>query len=164
MAFELSTVGAKVAYAVEATAGTRPTTGYIELTGIKEAPEIDLSVATIDASDLSDPIARYIPGRQDPGGEKTFSANNTSAFRTLWEAFVTAADTAYKAGKKTYIAYIVDGDDDAFYWTGLPQSLGHAGLSPNTVVECSPKIICTGVVGYETKPTLAGSGTSGSGT
>lgn len=157
MSFELSTVGAKVAYAVAATAGTRPTTGYTDLVGIKTAPEIDLSTETIDASNLSDKITRYIPGRQDPGGEKAFTAGNTSAFRSLWSTFVQAAETAYASGKETYIAYIVDGDDDAFYWTGLPQELGHDGLDDNSLVTCSPKVICTGVDGYETKPTV-GSG------
>ena len=46
--FELSTVGAKVAYAVATTAGTRPYKGYIELLGITAAPEIDLSTTTHD--------------------------------------------------------------------------------------------------------------------
>lgn len=45
--FELSTVGAKVAYCVATTAGTRPTTGYVDLVGITEAPEIDLSTETL---------------------------------------------------------------------------------------------------------------------
>lgn len=159
MAFELSTVGAKVAYAVETTAGTRPTTGYIELEGITEAPEIDLTTETLDVSTLADKIARYIPGRLDPGGEKTFSANNTSEFRDLWDTFVTAAETAYNEGKKTYIAYIVEGDSDAFYWVGLPQKLGHGGLAQNSPVTCNPKIICTEVIGYEIAPTLATSST-----
>lgn len=154
MAFELSTVGAKVVYAVATEAGTRPTTGYIELLGLTEAPEIELTVETLDASNLSDRKARYIPGRLDPGGEQVFTANNTSAFRTLWETFVTAAETAFADGKETYIAYIVDGDDDAYYWTGMPQALGHGGLAQNSVVTCSPKVVCTDVIGYEAKPTL----------
>lgn len=152
MAFELSTVGAKVAYCVATTAGTRPTSGYVDLVGLTEAPEIDLSTETLDASNLADAVTRYIPGRQDPGGEKSFSANNNSAFRTLWETFVSAAETGFAAGKETYIAYIVDGDTDAFYWTGMPQSLGHGGLAQNSVVTCAPKIVCTNVIGYDAKP------------
>lgn len=156
--FELSTVGAKVAYAVATTKGTRPTTGYIVLDGIKTAPEVDLSTETIDASTLADKTTRYIPGRQDPGGEKSFTASNTSAFRALWETFVTEAETAHDAGKETYIAYIVEGDNEAFYWTALPQKLGHGGLDDNNLVVCSPKAICTDVIGYATVPTI-GTGT-----
>lgn len=157
MAFELSTVKAKVAYCVATTAGTRPTTGYVDLVGIKTAPDIDFSVETIDVSNLSDEYTRYIAARKDPGGEKVFSASNTPAFRTLWETFVSAAEAGYAAGKETYIAYIVDGDTEAFYWTGQPQALGHAGLEDNSEVTCSPKIVCNGIVGYAPAPTI-GSG------
>ncbi len=155
MALELTTVGAKVAYAVATTAGTRPTTGYTDLIGLTEAPEIDLAVETLDASDLSDTKTRYKPGRLDPGGEKTFTANNTAAFRTLWATCVSAAETALAAGKETYFAYIVDGDDDAYYFTGMPQALGHGGLAQNSIVTCSPKIVCDDVIGYATAPTAA---------
>ena len=151
--FELSTVGAKVMYAVATTTGTRPTTGYIELAGITKAPEIDLSTEALESSNLSDKTKRYIPGVKDPGGEKSFTANNTSAFRTLWETFATEAATAFATEKETYIAYVVDGDSDAYYWTGIPQELGHDGLEKNNIVTCSPKVICTGIIGYAVKPT-----------
>ena len=153
---EISSVGAKVAYCVAATAGVMPTTGYTEIPDIKEAPEIEMTTETLDCSNLSDTITRYIAGRSDPGGEKAFSANNTSAFRTAWETFVTAAKTAAAAGKETYIAYIPpEGDDDAFIWIGQPQSLGHGGFQDNSVLTLAPKVVCAGVIGYEAKPSLA---------
>lgn len=152
---EISSVGAKVAYCVAATAGTMPTTGYTEIPDIKEAPEIEMTTETLDCSNLSDEITRYIAGRSDPGGEKAFSANNTSAFRAAWEAFVTAAKTAAAVGKETYIAYIPpEGDDDAFFWIAQPQSLGHGGFQDNSVLVLAPKAVCAGVIGYEAKPTL----------
>jgi hypothetical protein len=152
---EISSVGAKVAYCVAATAGVMPTTGYTEIPDIKEAPEIEMTTETLDCSNLSDEITRYIAGRSDPGGEKAFSANNTSAFRTAWETFVTAAKTAAAAGKETYIAYIPpEGDDDAFFWIGQPQPLGHGGFQDNSVLTLAPKVVCAGVIGYEAKPTL----------
>lgn len=156
--FELSTVGAKVAYAVATTAGTRPSTGYIELLGITAAPEIDLATSTHDVSNLADKITRYIPGRLDPGGEKAFEANNEPTFREIWETFVTAAEAGLAASKETYIAYIVEGDDDAFYWTGVPQSLGHGGLANNSPVTVQPKIVLTDIIGYDDKPTLTSEG------
>ena len=152
---EISSVGAKVAYCVAATAGVMPTTGYTEIPDIKEAPEIEMTTETLDCSNLSDTITRYIAGRSDPGGEKAFSANNTSAFRTAWETFVTAAKTAAAAGKETYIAYIPpEGDDEAFIWIGQPQSLGHGGFQDNSVLTLAPKAVCAGVIGYEAKPSL----------
>lgn len=154
MALELTTVGAKVAYAVETTAGTRPTTNFIDLEGMTEAPELGLSTSTLDCSDLSDKITRYVNGRQDPGGEKAFKANNTPAFRQRWAECVSAYETAKASGKQMYFAYIVEGDTDAFYWKGIPVPLGSDGLAGNSIYTCSPKVICTGVDGYETAPTL----------
>jgi len=155
---EISSVGAKVAYCVAATAGVMPTTGYTEIPDIKEAPEIEMTTETLDCSNLSDAITRYIAGRSDPGGEKAFSANNTSAFRTAWETFVTAAKTAAADGKETYIAYIPpDGDDDAFFWIAQPQTLGHGGFQDNSVLVLAPKAVCAGVIGYDAKPSLTAS-------
>lgn len=158
MAFELSTVGAKVAYCVAATANTKPTTGYTVLEGLTEAPEIELSAESIEVTNLGDTAKRYIPGLKDPGSEKVFAANNTDAFRTLWEEFVEDAETGYADGKETYIAYIVDGDTDAYFFTGMPLELGHGGLSKGAALTCSPRIMLSSVVGYEAVPTI-GSGT-----
>ena len=41
MANELSSAGVKLKYAVEATAGTRPTAGYTALGGLVEIPDIN---------------------------------------------------------------------------------------------------------------------------
>ena len=38
---QLSTAGVKLLYAAEATAGTRPTTGYKEISEIKSIPELN---------------------------------------------------------------------------------------------------------------------------
>ena len=94
MALEISTVKAHVKYAIETNAGTRPTTGYTEIPNIQTAPEVALTPDVLDASDITDQYKRYILGQQDPGGEKTFTANHTDAFITAWESLVTAAETA----------------------------------------------------------------------
>lgn len=153
MNIALTTVGAKVAYCVEATKGTMPTSGYTDIPGIVSAPEIDLSADTLDASTLSDTITAYVAGRQDPGGEKSFEANNTSAFRTAWGSLVTAYETAIESDKAVWFAYIVEGDDDAFYFSGQPMALGHGGLGNNEISRVSPKIILHSIGGYAAKPT-----------
>ena len=74
------------------------------------------------------------------------------------EEFVEDAETGYADGKETYIAYIVDGDTDAYFFTGMPLELGHGGLSKGAALTCSPRIMLSSVVGYEAVPTI-GSGT-----
>ena len=47
-AIAMSTAGVTVNYAVEATAGTRPTTGYIKIPSIKSVPEMNPSPETLE--------------------------------------------------------------------------------------------------------------------
>ena len=66
MGIPLSTAGISVKYAVEATAGTRPTTGFIVIPDIKEIPELNSSPESLDATDLSAQEYRSsipVPGR-----------------------------------------------------------------------------------------------------
>lgn len=104
---EITTVGAKVLYAVEQSgaAGTRPTTGYIELPGVAAAPAFDMTPETIDVSDLSDYFTQYVPGRQDPGGDAQFTLNHSEAAIDAWEAMVTAAETALADGRRLWFEY-----------------------------------------------------------
>ena len=46
--------GVKIKYAVEATAGTRPTSGYKVLPDIKEVPEMNPEPETLETTTLSD--------------------------------------------------------------------------------------------------------------
>lgn len=49
-AIAMSTAGVTVNYAVEATAGTRPTTGYIKIPSIKSVPEMNPSPETLETA------------------------------------------------------------------------------------------------------------------
>lgn len=153
MALEISTVGASVKYAAEATAGTRPTTGYTAIPDILTAPEIAMSVDTLDASNLSDTSKRYIPGQQDPGGEKTFKANHTEAFITAWETLVTAAETAIAAGKAIWFEYAFPNATKSYFWSGMPLDLGSDALDMNSVHTLSPVAVLSGVAGWAAKST-----------
>ena len=154
MALEIKTVGAKVAYCIETTAGTRPTTGYTELKDVNEAPEFDMSLETIDASNITDTVTRYVPGRQDPGGDAAFTMNHTNAMITQWKALVTTANTAYAQGKECWFAYVFPDASDAFYWKGRPSDLGSSGISQNSLSTIPAHCVVTGVEGWNTKPTI----------
>jgi hypothetical protein len=54
MALEISTAGVALKYAVETTAGTRPTTGYTAIPNIKETPDFNPEPSTLEVTDLSD--------------------------------------------------------------------------------------------------------------
>ena len=54
MAIDLSTAGIHLKYAVEATKGTRPTTGYTDLPGVKTIPNMNPSPDTLETTDLNE--------------------------------------------------------------------------------------------------------------
>ena len=154
MALEISTVGAKVVTAWETSAGVRPTTGFTELPDVNEAPEFDLSLEVIDASNITDKITRYIPGRQDPGGDAAFTLNHTDAVITAWKALVTTAETNYPLGKRLWFAYVFPDASDAFFWAGRPVDLGSSGISQNVLSTIPAHCAVNELHGWDTKPTI----------
>lgn len=154
MAIDLSTAGVTLQYAVETTAGTRPTTGYTSLTGIKAIPDINpepgsLETTTLDALEWR----TYIPGLKDPGGALSFTANNTEEFQGEWADLVEAAETGTKTNLSTWFAIVIPGLTKAFYFAGDPSPLGLSAIEVDAVLEISPYITPTQVHGWDTKPT-----------
>ena len=118
MALEISTVGAAVKYAIETTKGTRPTTGYTTIPDVNTAPEIAIDASTIDASNITDTITRYIAGRRDPGGVQNMTLNHTSAVKTAWATMVAAADnttTGIPAGFGFWFEYAFPNGESVFF-------------------------------------------------
>lgn len=134
MALELSTAGIKVKYCMEATASTRPTTGYTVIHGVKSIPEFNPEPSTLEVTDLSDTEwKRYIPGLRDPGGAIGLTVNDFETFRTDWNAML----TSYKAltdGKGMWIEYAIPGMDSLFF-RAIPSELGFNGAEVDSVLE-----------------------------
>lgn len=97
----VSTLGIKFGYAVETTAGTKPT-AFKQLTRINSIGGISLETEQIDASALEDEVTRYIAGRQDTGGTVPVTVNLTDNTVTEWEALIAASKTAQEEGKSTW--------------------------------------------------------------
>lgn len=151
---EITTVGAKVQYCVETVAGTKPTTGYTELVGVASAPAFDMTPETIDVSDLSDYFTQYVPGRQDPGGDASYTLNHTNAVITAWKALVTTAATDYPLGKRLWWAYVYPDATDAYFWCGRPLALGSSGISQNSLSTIPAHCAVNEIHGWDTKPTI----------
>lgn len=94
----ISTVGALVGYAIETTAGTKPTTFKL-LHRINATDEISIETETIDASALEDEVERTIAGRGSTGGTFGVTVNVTDETITEWENIISEYDTAKKSGK-----------------------------------------------------------------
>lgn len=87
-----STIGIEFGYALEATAGTKPSK-FTKLTRINTIGGIDLETEQIDASALEDYVTRYVAGRQDSGGQWPITINPTDDTIAEWETLIDAYQT-----------------------------------------------------------------------
>lgn len=94
----ISTLGSLTGYAVETTAGTKPTT-FKMLHRINASDEIAIETETIDASALEDMIERTIAGRGSTGGTFGVTVNVTDETITEWETLIEEYETGKTSGK-----------------------------------------------------------------
>ena len=145
MALELSTAGILVKWAVETTAGTRPTTGYATIHGVKSIPEFNPTPNNLDATDLSATEWKWsIPGLKDPGGALGLTVNDYAAFRADWASMLTAYKSAKAGGKGLWVEYMIPGLTDgatptakniSYYYPAIPSELGFNGAEVDAVLE-----------------------------
>ena len=139
MALELSTAGIKVLYATEASVGVRPVSGYTLIPNVKSIPEFNPEPSNLDVTDLSDEVyKRYIPGLKDVGGSLGLTVNLNTAFKTAWEACVTAYE-ALEDGKQMWFEFQIP-NMDSFYFAGIPSALGFGGAEVDAVLEATAYI------------------------
>lgn len=146
----LSTIGVKFGYAVESTAGTKPT-AFTEIDNVKEIAGIDLTTDTIDVTPLSVGVKRYIAGLQDTGGTWDITFFGNTQFVTAWEALVTAYETASATGKATWFEVYIPEMTDAFYVKVQPMAtIGMPNITVGTGLEFKTSNIITEYVGLDT--------------
>ena len=133
----VSTAGMLVKYAVEATAGTRPTSGYTLIPGVKAIPAIFNDPNMLQSTPLSATKNHtYIEGLNDSGGAIQLTVNDYEEFRTAWTACV-AAFGELTGGKTMWfeIAYQDGSNLESFYFPAQPLALGFGGAEVDSVLE-----------------------------
>ena len=154
MAINLSTAGIQLLYAVEATAGTRPTTGYTRIKGIKSTPSLNPAPDTLETTTLDElEYKTYIDGLKDLGGALEFTFNLTEELVTTWETLMDAYESAKLANKATWFAIVVPGLTKAFFFTGNPSDMGLPETDVNRVLEITNYITPTNAPAKFDKPT-----------
>lgn len=156
MANYLSTIGVHLYYAVEETAGTRPTamTAYTELVGIKSIPSMNPAPDNLDTTTLNEEEYKTsIPGLKDLGGALNFTFNMSQELKTAWDALVTADATARASQKATWFCIIIPGLTEALYFKGQPSAMGLPEMGVNSVIEVGNSITPTAEPEWAAKPT-----------
>ena len=143
----LLSAGMTVKWCVETTAGTRPTTGYTIMYGVKEIAAYNDAPNTAQTTDLlAYPNHTYIRALNSGNGVLSITANDYKTFRDCWAAMVSAYETAKASGKALWIEYAYpDGSSmNSYYYTAEPAELGFGGAQVDSVLENSAYLIMTG--------------------
>ena len=154
MGIALSTAGVTVGYAVETTAGTRPTTGFKIIPDIKEIPEMNPEPETLETTTLAaTEYKTYIEGLKDLGGALSFVANYTTELETEWAALITAYTTAKSTNKAVWFEVKHPILTKSVCFTGQPSAMGLPAMSVNSVLETNLYITPTNAPSWQTKST-----------
>lgn len=153
-AINLSTAGVQLHYAVEATAGTRPTTGYTRIYGVKSTPSLNPSPETLETTTLDETEYKtYIDGLKDLGGALEFTFNLTEDLIDAWDTLMSTYETAKADGKATWFTIVIPGLSESFYFTGNPSNMGLPETSVSSVLEITNYITPTNAPEKFAKPT-----------
>lgn len=151
----LSTAGMTLQYAVEASAGTRPTTGYIEIPEVKSMPSFNPSPNTIDSTTLKETeYMTYAQGLKDLGGALEYGANLTEDLIDAWETLMTAYEDAISENKQVWFAVVHPQLTDATYFVGTPAPLGLNEASVGSMLETTLYITPNSAPEMAAKPTV----------
>jgi len=156
MAINLSTAGVSLSYASEVTAGTRPTTGYIKVPGMKSTPDLNPAPETIETTTLDDmEYKTYVDGLKDMGGALEFTANFTEDLIDTWDTLMEAYRTAKTSNKSIW--FVIQHPDltKGVYFRGNPSSMGLPAVEVGAVLETTLFITPTSEPIQEAKPTAA---------
>lgn len=153
----LAIAGSKLLYAVEDTAGTRPTaaSAYTMVPEVTTIPE--LSSADYDQIDMT-PIDEEIQHQQITGlrqapGVLNFEANLSDTLLTFWNTtLMTAYTTGIADNKKMWFCVTIKGMDQAYYFTAEPKVLSPAGGGAADGWKCNLPITMTNTPIWDDKP------------
>ena len=157
----LSTLGVKLGYGIEQSAGTKPGT-FTELGLVESIGGINLDVEQIDVSCLTDTITQYVKGRQDTGGtwDISFIADPDNSITPL-ETMFTSVATAAAQGKSTWYEVLVPNMSKAFFIVadcGDTIPLPEIGQNEALIIPLS--LIIKQYKGLDTKVDMSGGGGS----
>lgn len=149
----LSTAGVHLYYAVETVAGTRPTTGYKDLPGVKSTPSLNPAPEALDSTTLNDAEwVTYVKGLKDLGGSLEFGFNLTQALLDTWDELMVSVEAGKATGLSTWFLIDIPGLDDGFYFRGDPADAGLPAIEVNSVLETTMFITPTGAPMMAEKP------------
>lgn len=154
----VSTAGMKLAYCVEATAGTMPTASYTMVPEVTSAPSLFVSPNTADVTPLDETeMVQYLALLRDFGGALEYGANWNNAVDEAWNTTcVGAYETAQASDKAMWFALVHPELDNCVFFKGQPLTAGPDEVSANSPLTATLRIVPQGGWTYTAKPTITG--------
>lgn len=150
----VSTAGMSLQYAVETTAGTRPTAGYTIIPEIKSMPSFNPAPNTIESTTLLETeYMTYVQGLKDLGGALEYSANFTDDLIDFWDDLITEYETAVASGKQMWFCVVHPKLKKATYFIGEPAPIGINEATINSMAETTLYITPQSAPTMAAKPT-----------
>lgn len=118
----LSTIGVIFGWAVETTAGTKPT-AFKEIEECISIGGVELTADKLDATPLKSTKKKYIKGHEDTGGELPTTFNYTDTFEKQWNEMCAAYKTAKAEGKAMWFTAYHPSKKNANFYIVEPGSI-----------------------------------------
>lgn len=155
MSERVSTAGMSIQYAVEETAGVRPTDGWKIIPEIKSMPDFNPTPNAIQSTTLLETeYHTYVKGLKDLGGAMEYGANLTDDFIDFVDNMVDDYETAVLARKSMWFVIVHPKLEHAVYFTGEPSPLGFNAADVDAMLETTLYITPTSAPTLELKPGL----------
>jgi len=152
----VSTAGMSLQYAVETTAGERPTTGYQIIPEVKSMPSFNPAPNTIESTTLQETeYMTYVKGLKDLGGALEYSANLTDDLIDFWDDLMTAYDNAVAEGKQMWFCVVHPKLKKSLYFVGEPANISFNEAAVNAMAETTLYITPQSAPLMAEKPTEA---------
>ena len=158
MSQRLTTAGLTLSYAVEGTAGTRPTlaSAYTAIAEVKDIPSLNPTPEAIESTSLDQTEYKtYEAGLKDLGGVLEFTANLTADLLTAWNTtLITASETGAAANpsKATWFCVQHPSLANAVYFKGKPVAIGLNEAAVNAMLETTLYIAPQSAPEWAAKP------------
>ena len=159
----LSSIKLKVSVAIEATAGTKPTSGYYRVPMVTALPDMDWENDTIDVTSYdNEKNYSYIPGLRDTGGLLSLEANWSEYGISMWDDLATLLDSANNStGKCAWLMIDINGTDIKYFIPIIPVLTGIPDAPVNDKVSINYNFTVVGDMVKETIASISGYYASG---
>lgn len=130
---DLSTIGVRVGFAYESTAGTRPST-YTNIPGPKSIPEFNPEPNSGETTSLNnEEYTSYMPLLKDLGGALGIGFGMSQELLDTWETICDTTETNEASGKRTWITIYHPQLSKALFIPIKPTRLGLSAMEVNSV-------------------------------